>query len=77
MVVQKRNHDGSTAESTCQGKIESMIFKETKIRFQLAMDTPITSNELIKKLGNLADTEITQQIVEVTFNSPDELDEAQ
>ena len=60
MVVQKQNHDGSTAESTCQGKTESMIFEETDVRFQLAIDTPITSNELIKKLGNIADTEIAQ-----------------
>ena len=77
MVFQKRNHDGSTAESTCQGKTESMIFEETEIRFQLAMDAPISSTELIKKLGNLADTEIAQQIVEGTFDSPDEMDEAQ
>ena len=40
------------------------------------MDAPIISTDLITKLGNLADTEIAQQIVEGTFDIPDEIDEA-
>ena len=41
-----------------------MIFEETEYRFQLAMDAPISSTELLSKLGNLADTEIAQQIID-------------
>ena len=40
------------------------------------MDAPISSTELLHKLGNLADTEIAQQIVEGTFDIPDVIDEA-
>jgi len=50
-----------------------MIFEETECRFQLAMDAPISSTELIHQLGHLADTEIAKQIVEGNFECPEEL----
>ena len=53
-----------------------MIFEETEYRFQLAMDALISSTDLLSKLGNLADTEIAQQIIEGTFDIPEEIDEA-
>ena len=68
--------EGAVKESTTQEETEEMIFDETKYRFQLAMDAPITSTDLITKVGNLADTEIAQQIVEGTFDIPDEINEA-
>ena len=45
-------------------------------KLQLAMEAPISSTELIEKLGNLADTEVAQQITEGKFEMPDEIDEA-
>ena len=76
MVVQKRCHKGSTVDSTYQDNTETMIFEETEVGFQLAINTPLSSTELIKKLGDIADTKIARQIVEDTFESLDELDEA-
>ena len=38
------------------------------------MDAPISLIDLIQKLGSLTDTEITQQIIESTFDIP--VDEA-
>ena len=52
-----------------------MIFEETEYRLQLAMDAPISSTDLLSKLVNLADTEIAQQIIEGTFDIPEEIDE--
>ena len=40
-------------------------------KFQLAMGAPISSTELIKKLGNLANTEVAQKITEGKFEMPD------
>ena len=53
-----------------------MIFAKTEYRFQLAMDAPISSTDLLEKLGNFAETEIAQQIVEGTFDIPDEIEKA-
>ena len=53
-----------------------MIFDKIEYRFHLAMDAPISSTDLLSKLGNLVDTEIAQQITEGTFDIPEEIDEA-
>ena len=63
-------------ESTTQEGNEAMIFDATEYRLQLAMDAPISSTDLVAKLGNLADTEIAQQIIEGTFDITDETDKA-
>ena len=76
MTVQKMTADGLVKESTTQEETEEMIFDETEYRFQLAMDAPISSTDLLSKLGNLVDTEIAQQITEGTFDITDETDEA-
>ena len=76
MVVQKVMPDGTIVESTSQDNTEKMIFEETECRFQLAMDAPISSTDLIHQLGHLADTDIAKQIVEGDFECPEELDEA-
>jgi len=76
MTVQKMTADGLVKESTTQEETEEMIFEETEYRFQLAIDAPISSTDLSSKLGNLADTEIAQQIIEGTFDIPEEIDEA-
>ena len=71
MTVQKMTADGLAKESTTQEEAEEMIFEETEYRFQLAIDAPISSTNLLSKLGNLADTEIAQQIIEGTFDIPE------
>ena len=76
MTAQKVTADGLVKESTTQEETEEMIFEETDCRFQLAMDAPISSTDLLSKLGNLAHTEIAQQIIEGTFDIPEEIDEA-
>ena len=76
MTVQKMTADVLVKESTTQEETEEMIFEETEYRFQLAIDAPISSTDLLSKLGNLADTEIAQQIIEDTFDIPEEMDEA-
>ena len=76
MTVQKMTADVLVKESTTQEETEEMIFEETEYRFQLAIDAPISSTDLLSKLGNLTDTEIAQQIIEGTFDIPEEIDEA-
>ena len=76
MIVQKVMPDGTTVESTSQDDTERMIFEETECRFQLAMDAPISSSDLIHHLGHLADTDVAKKIVEGNFDFPEELDEA-
>ena len=76
MTVQKMTADGLVKESTTQGETEEVIFKETGYRFQLAMDAPISSTDLLSNLGNLADMEISQQMIEGTFDIPEEIDKA-
>ena len=51
-------------------------FGEAEMRFQLAMEAPITSSMLIEQLGYLGDSEIAQQLVEGRYDIPDELDDA-
>ena len=55
--------DGLVKESTTQEETEEMIFNETEYRFQLAMDAPISSTDLLSKLSNLENIEIAQQII--------------
>ena len=76
MMVQKMTTSGLVKESTTQEETEEMIFGERKYRFQLSMNAPILSTDLIEKLGNFADTKIAQQIIEGIFDTPDEIDEA-
>ena len=76
ITVQKMTAAGAVKESTAQEETEEMLFDETEDRFQLAMNAPITSTDLITELGNLADTEIAQHIVVGTFDIPDEIDKA-
>ena len=68
--------DDVLEESTTKEETETMIFEENEYRSKLAMDAPISSTDLIKKLGNLADTEIAQHRVEGSYEVPDKIDEA-
>ena len=40
----------------------------------MANDTPISKKKILNQLGCMADTEIVQQIVEGSFDIPDEID---
>ena len=76
MVVQKVMPDGTTVESTSQDDTERMIFEETECRFQLTIDSAISSSDLIHQLGHLVETDIAKQIVEGSFGFPEELEKA-
>ena len=52
------------------------IQEETEYRSQLAHSAPITQTTLAKKLGFLSDTEIAAQLLDGTFEIPDEVDDA-
>ena len=67
--------DGTIEDSTTKEDTEDFIFAENEYRFQLANDAPISSTKLIEQLGYLADSDIAQQIVEGSFEIPDELDD--
>ena len=56
MTVQKMTAEGIVKESTTQKETEEIIFDEMEYMFQLAMDAPISSTDLMAKLGNLPDT---------------------
>ena len=44
------------------------------MRFQLAMEAPISSSKLIEQFGYLGDSDIAQQLVEGRYDIPEELD---
>ena len=76
-IVQRVSaEDGTIEDSTTKEDTEDFIFAENEYRFQLANDAPISSTKLIEQLGYLADSDIAQQIVEGSFEIPDELDDA-
>ncbi len=72
---QKQLPDGSVVEATTKEEAEQMIFNETEVRFQLANDAPISKTMLINQLGYLADTDIAKQLVEGSYEIPDEVDD--
>ena len=72
----QRMVDGVVQESTTKEETEEFVFEENEYRFQLAADAPISKTRLLEQLGYLADTEVAQQIIEGTFEIPDEIDDA-
>ena len=58
-------------ESTSQDDTERKVFEEMECRFQLAMDAPISSSDLIHQLGHLMDTDVAKKIVEGSFDFPE------
>ena len=62
-------------ESGSKEETENMIFEETEFRFKLAADAPISTTELIHKLGHLADTDIAAQIAESNYNIMEDIDD--
>ena len=56
--------------------MEAFVFEGNEYRFQLTNDAPISKTRLLEQLGYLADTEVSQQIIEGTFKIPDEIDNA-
>ena len=68
--------NGQVVDSTSKEETVQFIFGETEFRFQLATDAPINKTKLVKQLGYLADTEIAQQLIEGTYDIPDEVDDA-
>ena len=72
----QRMVDGVAVESTSQSETEAFIFGETEVRFHLAADAPISQTQLIHQLGYLADTQIAEQIIEGTYEAPDDVDDA-
>ena len=72
-IVKQETSLGGTEDSTCKDDTEGFIFDTIEYRFQLVNDAPISKTTLIDQLGYLADTEIAQQIVEGTFDIPDEI----
>ena len=72
----QRMVDGIVQESTTKEETEEFVFEENEYRFQLAADAPISKTRLLEQLGYLADTEVAQQIIEGTFEIPDEIDDA-
>ena len=68
--------DDVVEESTCQEETEDFIFGEAEMRFQLAMEAPISSSKLIEQLGYLGDSDVVQQLVEGCYDIPEELDDA-
>ena len=75
-IVQRETPLGGTEDSTCKEDTEGFIFDTIEYRFQLANDAPISKTMLIDQLGHLADTDIAQQIVEGSFEIPDEIDDS-
>jgi hypothetical protein len=53
-----------------------VIQEETECRFHLAHSTGITTSSLAKKLGYLSDTDIARQILDGTYDIPDDVDDA-
>ena len=68
--------NGQVVDSTSKEETVQFIFGETEFRFQLANDAPISKTKLVKQLGYLTDTEIAQQLIEGTYDIPDEVDDA-
>ena len=75
-IVQRETPLGGAEDSTCKEDTEGFIFDTIEYRFQLANDAPISKTTLIDQLGYLADTEIVQQIVEGSFDIPDEISDS-
>ncbi len=73
---QKLDASGNVIEATDQDEAEQMIFEENEYRFQLATEAPISSTMLIEQLGYLADSDIAKQIIEGSFDIPDEVDDS-
>ena len=61
---------------TNQEDMVRCIQEETEVRFQLAHSAPITQTSLARKLGYLSDTEVAAQILDGTYDIPDEVDDA-
>ena len=72
----QRMVDGVVQESTTKEETEEFVFEENEYRLQLAADAPISKTRLLEQLGYLADTEVAQQIIEGTFEIPDDIDDA-
>jgi len=68
--------DGEIQESTNQEETEEFVFEENEMRFQLAAEAPISSTKLIEQLGYLGDSDIAKQLVEGSYEIPDEVDDA-
>ena len=56
--------------------MEQFIFEETEQIFQLAANAPIKTTKLMKQLGYLAYSEISEQVLNRTFIIPSDLDDA-
>ena len=68
--------DGVVQTSDGQEESEEFIFDETEVRFHLAAEAPIERTQLIHQLGYLGDSTIAQQIIEGTYDIPEEVDDA-
>ena len=75
-IVQREAPLGGTEDSTCKDNTEAYIVDTIEYRFQLANDAPISKTTLIDQLGHLANTDIAKQIVEGSFDIPDEVDDS-
>ena len=63
-------------DSTSKEETEQFIFKESEQRFQLADNVPTETTELMKQIGYLANSKIAEQILNGTFITPSDLDDA-
>ena len=68
--------NGMAEDSTIKEDTEQFIFEETEQRFQLEANAPIETTKLMKQLGYLSNSEIAEQILNGTFITPSDLDDA-
>ena len=67
---------GEVQESRTQEETKEFIHKEAEVRFHLATEAPIEKTTLVEQLGYLGDSSIAQQIIEGSYDIPDEVDDA-
>ena len=68
--------DGVKETYVAKEDMEQAIQTETEYRFQLAHSAKIHSSSLAYQLGYLSDTEVAKQILEGTYEIPDDIDDA-
>jgi hypothetical protein len=68
--------DGVKETYVVKEDMEQAIQTETEYRFQLAHSAKIHSSSLAYQLGYLSDTEVAKQILEGTYEIPDDIDDA-
>ena len=74
-TVQRVTKNRDTEDSIYNEDTKDFIFAEKKYHFQLTNDAPISHTKLIDQLDYLGDSDIEQQLVEGSFEIPDEVDD--